>query len=242
MNHDNVVNLKQTLTRDGYLHIKKAIPVEKIKPIEDTVLKLFSMAALKGENIHQTIFRLNQENHALLYRIYKIISRSISLASVREACSPYIKAIYQNEVHFDMAPGMLMSIPYDSRIVYDWHQEISYHPDLYEAIHLWLPLFESSSKENGTMSALKGSHILGPLPFETKAKMISNSTTSFVPKDINIYKEKFEEVFFFADPGDLVILHPYVIHRSNDNKGEKSRFTCSFRIAAIQSIPEVVDF
>lgn len=238
----DVAAMRRNFDADGFVYCRDAIDQATVAKVDRVIGRLASAHALPGEDLHRTTARLNRGDQGLLYRLYQTVSRSLALDPLRQAAMPYVKALLPGEVYIDLAPGLLMGIPGDDRIAYDWHQEINYHRELERTVHLWLPVISSTRRSNGTMSALAGSHRLGRLPYEMKPKRVENSVTSLVPRDVETVRQRCPEVWFVAEPGDLVILHSYLVHRSNRNAGERTRFVVSFRIAAVERVPDSYDF
>ena len=69
---------------------------------------------------------------------------------------------------------------------------------------------------------LAGSHKLGTLNFEKK-KTAADSYTDLIPVDINKIKSNFKEVHLLLNPGDCVIFHKDLIHKSNYNSSDLCR-------------------
>jgi ectoine hydroxylase-related dioxygenase (phytanoyl-CoA dioxygenase family) len=103
-------------------------------------------------------------------------------------------------------------------------------------INFCSPVFEPATRENGTMSMLKGSHKLGSLPYDKQRP--ENGSTTLLPKGIEQIVAAHEEVHFIAEPGDVIGFDRNLVHRSNRNTSPRPRVTAVVQFAVIERIPE----
>lgn len=237
----NQNEILKTLNERGFFALKKAIPESSISEMETLIEDLFKHEAKQNETIHETCIRLNKEAPKRLYALYLTLRSSIEIDQIRSATAKYFRSIYPDNHIIELGAGLLMGIPFDERIAYDWHQEINYHEHIEEVVHFWIPVIGATSIENGTLSAIEGSHKLGKLPFKLKEKTVANSVTNLVIQNIDEIKKNHKEYFFNASPGDLIGLHSYVVHRSNKNESDKVRFVISVRLASIKKTLDSFD-
>lgn len=228
--------------KQGYFAVKKFIPDALIDQAQECIGKLFRPYLRDQEDLNAVCIRLNKEDPKLLYSIYQTFSRTLELDEVRIRCKTLIQKIFPEKVYVELGAGLLMGLPYDERISYDWHQEIHYHSELEDVVHFWIPIINSANLKNGTMSILSGSSNLGKLPYKVKPKIVPNSVTNLVIQDTDILKLKNPEVFAIAETGDVVGLHSYVVHRSNTNTSNGVRFILSLRLAAVDRAPSSFNF
>lgn len=231
----------ETFNKRGFFALKRAIPENIIHEMELLIKNLFEYEAIQNETIHETCIRLNKEAPKRLYALYLTLRSSIEIDQIRLAASKYFRSIYPDNHIIELGAGLLMGIPFDERIAYDWHQEINYHEHIEEVIHFWIPVMGETLIENGTLSAIEGSHKLGKLPYKLKEKNVTNSVTNLVIQNIDEIKKEHKEYFFKASPGDLIGLHSYVVHRSNKNESDKVRFVISVRLASIKKTLDSFD-
>lgn len=227
---------KQILDREGAVLLKGALPKETLGELRTTLLAMFAAHAKDGEDIFSTSVRLDQEDKGLLFRIYQFLPQTAAMDAVRRACLKYVRMLHPQGFVVDVGSGVLFGLPRDKRLVWTWHQETHYHPTVERIVHFWFPILESSSPQNGTMSALRGTHKLGPLPFQA-SKPASNGGTSLIPVDIEKFEREFDEIHFLAEPGDLALIDKHLIHRSNFNHSNHTRFTGVVRLAVFDQVP-----
>ena len=235
-------NLSDRFNSDGFFFMKDQIPKEVIQNFENVTKKLFSTVAKEDETVSDTVIRLNKEDAPLLYRIYQTLSKMGETDDLRRHCFEIMNKLYPGKFHVELGAGLLMGIPSDERLAYDWHQEVHYHEEFDDVIHFWIPVINEANIANGTMSILTSSHTKGKLDYALKAKTRPDSVTNLVIQEIPKLKEDHPEVFFKAQPGDIVGLDAYTVHRSNANSSNEVRFIVSCRLAAIDKVPSAYDF
>jgi hypothetical protein len=121
-------------------------------------------------------------------------------------------------------PALFINRPNTERLLYKWHSEAHYYPKRRRFLNIWLPLFDSKSKSNGTMSFKEKSH-LRDFPFSDYQgynRDTQNKSNYFIQYEIpsnllNDYKEHWCEV----GPRDLIIFHKNLAHTSNQNTSNK---------------------
>lgn len=89
------------------------------------------------------------------------------------------------------------------------------------------------TEENGAVFVLNGSHIgcnYEVIHRESEVKRTGPDGDTSENLSINInseslkqYTETFEQEYMVADPGDLILMHPNLIHASEDNRTEDER-------------------
>ena len=66
--------------------------------------------------------------------------------------------IYAKVSVYNMYHIVRLDAPSDARFLYKWHQESYYTIPDANSLQVWAPLVEKSTKENGTVEVLVGSH------------------------------------------------------------------------------------
>jgi len=233
----NTRNIETAMKEDGYIILKNALKAKSIETLTTTVKKIFNAHAQSGEDIYTTCERLGKEDKELLHRIYQYSQSNLVMDLLRQECFQYAKPFFPEDgIFIDIDCHVIVNLPHDDRISWEWHQESTYHPEIENCIGFWFPFLDSSTIANGTMSVLKGSHRMGKLPYKVY-KPSDDSATTLIPDDIEQLKKKFSEEHCLLDPGDLLMFDMDLIHQSNPNISDRARFTGLIRIACIDRIP-----
>ena len=81
----------------------------------------------------------------------------------------YKKYYNQSNVYLIDAQ-LLPGLPKDKRLTYDYHQESNYKKNFKNILNIHFPVYFKSTKENGTMSSLTGTHLLGNLNYKKRER------------------------------------------------------------------------
>ncbi|GAA5506762.1 phytanoyl-CoA dioxygenase family protein [Novipirellula caenicola] len=223
----------------GFVVLENVIDASAIAEMRDVITKMVAQYSLPDESSLDACVRLNQENDQALYNVYRVSHQTAAMNRLREQCRGLVEQVTSKDsgVLIDVDSHIIFCIPNSNRLTWGWHQESTYDVFDGDGVNFCLPIFERATRENGSMSVLRGSHVMGKLPFD-KVKEHENGATTLVPKGIQEYEEAFEEVVFEADPGSVVMFNRHLIHRSNQNQTPRPRITAVIRFMQIESLPE----
>lgn len=226
---------------DGYDFLLNFLPEKALAEFENSLTNLFLDNCPGTKNVFEASVKLDLENKDLLYKIYLNIPKAEFFSKMRAYCYEHFKTIYPDHNYMDVGSGVLFGLPRDKRLTWAWHQEGTYHPGIEKIVHYWLPLYNNSTINNGAMAALVKSHKLGTLDF-TVHKPFSNGGTSLIPENIVEHVKNHDEVVFEIKRGDVAFFDKNLIHKSNYNHSDFTRFTCVFRLVAYSTLPPETDF
>lgn len=111
---------------------------------------------------------------------------------------------------------------------WEWHQDYGYWyhngclmPDMTSCSIA----VDANTEENGCLQVLKGSHLLGRLDHVRE-----NEQYVADKERVEVALTRFQTVPVPLDPGDAILFHANLLHRSNANKSDKRRwnFICSY--------------
>jgi hypothetical protein len=220
-------SMKNFYNNYGYLSVKNLIPVKLLLEIQTELENILCLPPHTNSNeydkIDAAIIELDRNNQTKLYELHLAISRSVVFKSVNLHLSKILKEI--SGIYspiFEIASTILLGIPQDNRLVYDFHQESNYMKGFGDIFNIHYPLLRKSSIENGTMSIIPSSHKYGRLDYEKK-KSSSNSYTDLIPKNIEKITSELPEIHLELELGDCIIFHKDLIHKSNFNESNLCR-------------------
>ena len=184
----------------------------------------------------QQIVSLGQANPKLLFELNGRISNLPVIKRI--ASSEKAVEIFSNfsgvDPKFVYAQGnanFLINTPSQKRLQYSWHTAFQGYPKRSCFINFWLPLMRGKTPENGTLQIANCSHkflfpaIEGKHIARDGAK---SSLTQFRVPDQ--FVDRFEIESVVADPGDVAIMHPLLLHSSSDNLSNKPSYVFIFKI------------
>ncbi len=106
---------------------------------------------------------------------------------------------------------------------WEWHQDYGYwynfgclYPRL---LTVWIAL-DRSTRENGCLQVLRGSHHLGRIDHIT-----TGDQTGADPERVQAAQKHHEHLYLEAEPGDAVFFHCNLLHRSDQNHSDKPRWS-----------------
>ena len=227
---------RSALRSDGFFLRRRAVAPELVAALREALTRLLAPEGQPGETAFETIARLHRSGDQTLYRLHELSAKFTAMNTLRELCAGIARPVLGPErLLVDVNSHVIFSTPSDDRSMWSWHQESTYDVFDGDGMNFCMPVFEPATRENGTMSMLKGSHRLGALPYD-KHRPVNGSTT-LLPKGIERIVAEHEELHFLADPGDLICFDRNLVHRSNPNTSPRPRVTAVVQFAVIERIP-----
>jgi len=105
---------------------------------------------------------------------------------------------------------------------WEWHQDYGYWyhngcllPDMGSC----LIAIDRATRENGCLQVLRGSHLMGRIDHGR-----TGDQTGADPERVAVALDRFELVPVELEPGDAVLFHANLLHRSDQNRSENPRW------------------
>ncbi len=114
---------------------------------------------------------------------------------------------------------------------WEWHQDYGYwyHNGCLapELVSCWIAI-DPSTRENGCLQVLRGSHLLGRIDHGK-----TGDQTGADLERVEQALKRFELVYIDAQPGDALFFHCNLLHRSDQNRSENPRWSliCCYNAA-----------
>lgn len=253
MNEFSVLNAEamEVYDRDGFFVLKGYLEKTEIETWEQTITQKFALQALKigaikeklcgkskiseftsVEDIDQLIMLFEEMDKKAAYfasnnvaaskgaRKFVASDKVTGLASKILDCPEHLLEI---PIQF---PALLQNIPGSKRLSYGWHTEHNYMPQRINFTNLWTPTFREKRDGNGTMGFRVGSH-------KRHYYHINVVDEGAAFKLRNIPEEQLKQFpphLLNCEPGDLVVFHGNMVHRSTLNKTAKPSYATIIRI------------
>jgi hypothetical protein len=211
-------------SRYGYITLKRHIPSEYIEHVVNDLTTIFEPYASDKQNpVDSAIINLDKKDKKRLHELHIAAEKVTSLKRLSFFLGETVKSISGRGCPvLEIASSLLLSIPKDDRLVYDFHQESSYMKGFSDIFNIHYPLFRTSTIENGTMSILPETHKLGNLEYE-KSRKSNDSYTDLLPKNISEIIGGYPELHCYLEVGDVIFFHKDLIHKSNYNSSTLAR-------------------
>jgi ectoine hydroxylase-related dioxygenase (phytanoyl-CoA dioxygenase family) len=209
---------KQHLTdfeRDGYVIIREFFSPEEADliyqtSVEDQVIneKSFDFNDSKGLRTKLALWYTPQDD------IYGLYSRSARMVEAAETILGGTVGHYHSK---------LMQKEPKKGGAWEWHQDYGYwynngflYPDM---VSIMLALTEAN-KENGCMQVLKGTHRMGRVEHNITGEQVGAHL-----EKVEEATKRHELVYVELQPGDALFFHCNLLHRSNANLSDHSRWS-----------------
>ena len=233
-----VADFEEKYDEDGYVIFRNSLNTKKIENLRSKTFEVVNRFSLSGESISETIVRLDKEDRPSLFQLALTLEKSYEFSDICLDFEEIMTTLYPGKRNFFMAQNLAQfGLPRDSRITFDWHQESVYLKDFDDFATFWFTPFDTTEETRG-MSLLRGSHKLGKLNYDA-FKLSKEHLLQHVPKNKKELEKQFEEVPVETVPGDMIVFHPSLIHKSGHNQSNKVRISFAVRIAAIGPVMPV---
>jgi hypothetical protein len=135
----------------------------------------------------------------------------MQLPIFRELCA----GIYGMHVPVASFRAMFMNKPAGKGTLLPWHQDRWSNLDRDPLITVWTAL-DPATVENGCVQIIRGSHKWGVInPGHGSGFLTSEQAEKYAPKEDIIFCE--------LEPGEVILLHNWLLHASDKNHSEQSR-------------------
>lgn len=214
----------QQYEQDGYLHLGKLLTADDLNAlqqrIDDIMLGkadidydriLMQLDSKDGQYKNAGVQSKGFKGATLSYRkiqdleldplFFEYMRRPI----FREICAH----VYGENTSIAAFRAMFMNKPARQGTLLPWHQDRWSYLDRDPLITIWTAL-DSATIANGCVQVIPGSHRLGLInPEHLSGFVTEEQAAQYAPDDQVVYLE--------LEPGEVVLLHNWLLHRSNTN-------------------------
>lgn len=209
---------KVSYEKDGYIIVKgflKTIEIEKLYGIataDDTMKKhSFDLNDQSGKKTKLALwYTPGNDAYGLLTKSMRMINTANSLMDGDAAVCHFHSKLMQKEPKVGGA--------------WEWHQDYGYwykneflFPD--QMISIMIAITEAN-KQNGCMQVIKGTHKMGRIEHGFAGEQVGASQHY-----VDLALKTMELVYVELMPGDALIFHPNLLHRSEANHSDNSRWS-----------------
>ena len=213
MNQPGKDQLKQ-FEEDGFIQLNALFDSEEIEMLRSTAQAdreldkhSFSRADGEGGKVRLSLWNHPGDN------IYGMFSRSRRMVNMAEE-------LLGDEVYHYHSKMILK----DPKIggAWAWHQDYGYwyqngllFPDL---VSVFIAV-DKATRENGCLQVIRGSHLMGRIDH-----ILTGDQAGADMERVNAILKRKELVYCEMEPGDAIFFHSNLLHRSDQNKSENSRW------------------
>lgn len=241
----------------GYMVLRGILPTSLRRGMLETSLQIFGMQAGKlglgaGSAHTGSLARLDALCLALDARdadafswAQSMISAShgaARLGTLKELAHPISRILDCPAEGLVREGGRLVpSLPGNTRRLYTWHSEACWLPLRRSFVNVWAPLFRPKRRGAGSMWLVPGSHRHEPWPF-VEWRGWGEGTLGrgdhYLQYDVPESEIRgLPGICVEAEPGDAVIFHRNLLHRSEVNEGDEPSYVWVDRHFDLRSDP-----
>lgn len=196
--------------REGYLHLPSVLSKSEVDDIKEDILEILKKD-LESKSGQEHFERSNK---------YRRFSLHLHIRIPRVA--RYVRHPIFSDIGGDLI-GPDVDLYFTSTLTkigrknasVDWHQDIIYDPGRYESRVLCWTSISASGPENGGLYVVPGSHLHGVLP---------HSPSELYERDLQANGFSLQDAIpVRMDEGDILVIHPLLVHGSPENKGTQER-------------------
>jgi len=237
---DNLDAVKEQFLTQGYAFVRKAIEPSLIEEIRNDIRAVI-LFALRQETIpHDEAGDLDH-----LYNTLCEADRSLGAMAfdqVRTLPSVYglAHATGLQEIASHILGSRLLTIPFEKFqlradrpdegwSLLDWHQDYTYNMVSHPTITFWTSLTKTTF-DMGPVDVVPGSHG-APLPTELQERVNLKGRKGVKPVLRSDERDSWDAraLRFETEPGDVVLIHQFLVHRSGQNRSDRNRWSFQVR-------------
>ena len=208
---------------DGYLIVRSLFDAEEIELLRRTAIadrqmnqKSFGRADGEGGTVRLTLW--NQPGNGI-YGMYARCNRVVNA----------MEQLLGGEV-YHYHSKMILKDP-EVGGAWAWHQDYGYWYDNYVLFPLLSSVsiaVDAATRANGCMQVLKGSHHMGRITHVETGEQAGADL-----ERVSEAEKRLELVHCEAEPGDALFFHCNILHRSDQNRSNKPRWSliCCYNAA-----------
>lgn len=228
----DIVKLKNTYNKNGYVKLNNLIPLTKYKELFKSLCIVLDLKEVNkniinfdNKKIHSELISLRKNNR--FSDIYKIL-QNINCLNSLYSYQPLLKII-SKFINCDkdliMVSGRMYRLDSinDKKFSYGWHQDSYYYKQNRNFENGCVVLFPltNTKKINGALNLVNSSFKLGHIQHKkSKSNNYYEINRSFAKKYIDIFEGKI---------GDVLIMKLNTVHKSGLNLSSKFRISCGAR-------------
>ena len=216
--------------KNGFVILKQFFSWKLLKEFEESLQSLLSVSLEKNnisstDYFHKAFRELDKKDHSEIKSIYETLRNSDKTGNIIYY-PPLVEVVKEllgmsrTQMIYLIYHICRLDPPEDGRFLYGWHQQSFYSVFEADEVQLWMPVIGKNTKEMGTISILEGSH-KRELPHYIHKIKDGHEQMIIPDENVKGFKERFIEI----ELGDILLFHPYLIHRSNQNFSEKVRYS-----------------
>ena len=143
--YNNNYEIIKDYNKQGFVTIRNYIPKISLTKIKNDLNKV-SKEHFKKEFLTLLPY-LDKVNKKKLWTFHTLVNNLQSLKSLNLELSKFNKLLFPKNNTFYITDGIMLSLPKDKRLTYDFHQETHYMKNFKDILNIHYPIFFKSEKK-----------------------------------------------------------------------------------------------
>lgn len=232
--------VKQAFLAEGYSFVPGAIDSGLIADIRDSIRDVI-LYVLRRENIpHDPTDDLDRLYDTLCQADRTLGARAFDQVRTLPDSYRLIHDKGLRDIASHVLGSTLLTVPFEKFqlradrpdegwSLLDWHQDYTYNMVSHPTITFWTSLTRTSF-DMGPVEVVPGSHS-APLATELQERVNLQGRKGVKPVILSSERDSWDgrAVRFETEPGDVVLIHQFVVHRSGRNRSDRNRWSFQIR-------------
>jgi ectoine hydroxylase-related dioxygenase (phytanoyl-CoA dioxygenase family) len=250
--------IKATYEEHGIVLLRNLLPKETLAAVQSDLRTVIQLALEKvkgyaklpgttlkpGSGFDAGMLDICAADRAVGGEIFRVAKKFISVqrlttSTVFENIS---KALMESEnlaVHVS-GTNVRADHPDEDHYLYPWHQDYLYNLGSQDSVTFWIPMIDVDDV-NGCLMIAPGSQKEGVYPVQANDPLNTskNSAKSFTIANLPKILDRFDLISVPMQAGDAVVFHGNLLHSSQANRSQATRWSLQFRYFNL-SAPDAV--
>lgn len=223
------------LRREGWVQLRGFFGEDDLALLRDQVSALASTVDPELSPWDAQVQRISDATRRNVYQGLRYLPALMGLAT-QPSVLDLVSELGLEQPAIMQSHNVRMDGPGDDDHLFQWHQDFTYFLGSPNAVTLWIPLTHTDAIR-GSIQIVPHSHRQGVLPVTPMTSRHVRADTALSPRDLVLQEEPSTEhtVVIEADPGDVIVLSMFAVHRSTPNLSDRIRWTAQLRYADFAS-------
>lgn len=242
-NHDTTLAIRERYDQFGCVVAKRFFPEKEFKALHKDITYLIrrrraaagltERPALLSDRFDAGFTELNRVDRrhgAVIYDAVQRLAPKSWLAANEQIITVSRMLMQTNTLMCSDPNDLRVDQPFEDRFLFKWHQDFPYTPNSPDAVVFWIPLHDVST-ENGCLRIAVASHRrVQPVKIRK-----GRSNTRNIELDDPTVVSRFQQLDVPLALGDVLIFSNLLLHTSQANRSEDTRWTIQIRYANFEN-------
>lgn len=222
----------------GYVLLKDVIPAQHLRKLAGELHRLVNHPFGSANTISNDIMALEAKSHQSVYNASISVGSSLAaynLINASQLESYAAMTTFGTDEGLHVTPlHVSIQIPRKTNFDYAWHIESDFYPWAPKILNCWFPILAATEKEvTGTIGLIPKSHL------KQNRKHTKTNENNYVQIVSHVtHAEEADGIQIEAEPGDMLLFHADMVHKTCPNLSNVPRVTGIIRVIDQKAMKE----